>query len=46
MRLMLDDDDVDDDDDATEARQPSQPRSRDRVTTAGCRNMAGIVMQS
>ena len=43
----VDDDDVDDDDDdATEARQPSQPCSRDRAKTAGCRNMAGIVLQS
>ena len=43
----VDDDDVDDDDDdATEARQPAQPCSRDRVQSAGCRNMAGIVLQS
>ena len=41
-----DDDVVDDDDDATEARQPSQPRSRARAKTAGCRNMAGIVLRS
>ena len=40
------DDDVDDDADATEARQPSQPRSRDRAKTAVCRNMAGIVLRS
>ena len=49
MLRMDDDDDVDDDDDdddATEARQPSQPRSRDRAKIAGCRNMAGIVLQS
>ena len=40
------DDDVDDDDDATEARQPAQPCSWDSAQAAGCRNMAGIVLQS
>ena len=44
---MLDyDDDDDEEDGATEAWQPSQPRSRDRARTAGCRNMAGIVLRS
>ena len=40
----VDDGDVDDDDDATEVRLPSQPRSRDRANSAGCRNMAGTAV--
>ena len=43
---VVDDDVVDDDDDATEARHTSQPCSSDRAKTPGCRNMAGIVLQS
>ena len=51
MMMMIGnvDDDVvdgDDDDDSTEARQPSQPSSWDWAKAAGCRKMAGIVLQT